>query len=228
VISVCLAARDGARHIRAQVESILASPRVNELLISDDGSTDGTQEVLQAMRDPRLRLLSGPRRGVIRNFEFLLGQAAGEYIFLSDQDDVWDGRKVETMVAALRDADLAVSDCAVVDEKLRVVVPSFFAARHSGPGVLKNLWRNTYLGCCMAFRRRVLEYVLPIPPSVPMHDWWIGLMADLKGRVCFVEEVLVMYRRHGANATYAVVSEASFAQQLRWRLGMARALLARA
>lgn len=228
MISVCLAARNGSRHIRAQVESILASSRVAELLVSDDGSTDETLQVLQAIRDPRLKLLAGPRRGVMRNFEFLLGQAEGEYIFLSDQDDIWLERKVEIMTEALRDADLAVSDCSIVDEQLRVIAPSFFETRGSGPGVLKNLWRNSYLGCCMAFRRRVLDYVLPFPASVPMHDWWIGLMVDLKGRVRFVPQALVLYRRHDANVTFtAEGSRASRFAQLRWRLRVLGALIAR-
>jgi hypothetical protein len=93
--------------------------------------------------------------------------------------------------------------------------------------VMKNLWRNSYLGCCMAFQRQVLDYVLPFPASVPMHDWWIGLMVNLRGRVRFVNEVLVRYRRHGDNATYAVISQAPILQQLRWRLGMLGALLTR-
>jgi glycosyltransferase involved in cell wall biosynthesis len=225
VISVCLAAYNGEKHIGAQMASILASPRVTELLVSDDGSTDGTRAAVAAVADPRVRLLAGPGRGVIRNFEYLLGQVAGTRIFLADQDDVWLERKVDAMMLALEDADLAVSDCAIVDDKLDVVTPSFFAARGSGPGLVKNFLRNSFLGCCMAFRREVLDYVLPFPARVPMHDWWIGLMASRKGRVRFLDEVLVLYRRHGANATYAVVSEAPLLRQLRWRLDMAGALL---
>jgi len=226
VISVCLAAFNGERHIGAQIASILASPLVTEVLVSDDGSTDGTRAAVAAIADPRVKLLSGPGRGVIRNVEFLLGRAAGEYIFLADQDDVWLERKVDATLRALEQADLVVSDCAIVDEQLKVVTPSFFAARGSGPGLAKNFLRNSFLGCCMALRRGVLDYVLPIPAAVPMHDWWIGLMASRKGRVRFLDEVLVLYRRHGANATYAVISEASLLQQLRWRLRMAGALLA--
>jgi glycosyltransferase involved in cell wall biosynthesis len=227
VISVCLASYNGGKFIAKQVESILASPKVSELLVSDDGSTDDTRKVLASINDPRLKVLPGPGHGAASNFEFLLGRASGEFIFLSDQDDVWLPRKVDAMLQALEEADLVVSDCSVVDGELRVITPSFFRARGSGPGVLKNLWRNTFLGCCMAFRRRILSYVLPFPGNVPMHDWWIGLMANRKGRVRFLDEVLTLYRRHGANATYAVVSQASFLQQLQWRLRMTAALLSR-
>jgi len=227
VISVCLAAFNGAKYIEAQVRSIISSPRVTELLVSDDGSTDTTLEVLAAIPDRRLKVLAGPRRGVVANFESLLARASGDIIFLSDQDDVWLDGKVDIMLAALEHADLVVSDCSIVDEQLRVRVRSFFEARHSGPGTLKNLWRNSYLGCCMAFRRQILDYVLPIPKAVPMHDWWIGLMVNRKGRVRFIDDILVLYRRHGANSTYAVDSQASLLLRLRWRLNMMGALLSR-
>ena len=225
MISVCLAAYNGEKHIGAQIASILASSRVAELLVSDDGSTDCTRAAVAAVADPRVRLLVGPGRGVVRNFEFLLGQATGKYLFLADQDDVWLERKVDAMMQALDKADLVVSDCAIVDDRLHVVAPSFFAARGSGPGLVKNFLCNSFLGCCMAFRRELLDYVLPFPATIPMHDWWIGLMASRRGRVRFLHEVLVLYRRHEANATYAVVSEASLLQQLRWRLHMLGALL---
>ena len=228
MISVCLACYNGGRFIGEQVRSILASPRVSELLVSDDGSSDDTAQELAAIGDPRMRLLRGPGRGAVANFEFLLGQAAGQLIFLSDQDDVWLPHKVEAMQRALERADLVVCDCSVVDGELRVIEPSFFRARGSRPGFLRNLWRNSFLGCCMAFRRSLLEHVLPFPAGVPMHDWWIGLMASRKGRVLFLDEVLTLYRRHGANATYAVVSQAPLAQRLRWRLAMGAALLSRA
>ena len=227
MISVCLASYNGGKFIAKQVESILVSPKVSELLISDDGSTDDTRQVLASFADPRIRILSGPGRGAAKNFEFLLEQSSGEFIFLSDQDDVWLPGKVDAMLKALEQADLVVSDCSVVDTDLRVMVRSFFEARGSGPGLLRNLWKNTFLGCCMAFRRHILSYVLPFPENLPMHDWWIGLMASRKGRVLFLDEVLTLYRRHGANATYAVVSEAPLVQRLSWRLNMSAALLSR-
>jgi glycosyltransferase involved in cell wall biosynthesis len=228
VISVCLAAYNGGQFLSEQIASILASPRVDELLVSDDGSTDDTMARLGAVRDPRLQILAGPRRGAVANFQFVLSRARGQFVFLSDQDDVWLPHKVDAMTAALQDADLVVSDCAVVDERLNVIEPSFFAARRSGPGFLRNLWRNSFLGCCMAFRREVLAYALPFPHCVPMHDWWIGLMASRRSRVKFIDDVLVLYRRHGENATYAVISQAPLLQRMRWRARMMRALLSRA
>jgi glycosyltransferase involved in cell wall biosynthesis len=225
---VCMATYNGERHVAAQLASILQSPRVDEVLVSDDGSTDRTLEIVRGFTDPRVRLLAGPRAGVIRNFESLLGAARGEYIFLADQDDVWVPHKVDTMMAALQTADLVVSDCTVVDDDLRPLQPSFQALRHSGPGLLKNLARNGYLGCCMAFRRSVLERALPFPHPLPMHDWWIGLVAERVGTVHFLKEPLLQYRRHGGNASStSEQSTASLGRQIAWRASLAMALLVR-
>ena len=226
--TVCMATYNGERHVAAQLASILQSPRVGEVLVSDDGSTDRTREFVLGFADPRVRLLDGPRAGVTHNFEALLGAARGEYIFLADQDDVWLPHKVETMLAALQTADLVVSDCTVVDEDLRVLQPSFQAIRHSGPGLWKNLARNSYLGCCMAFRRRVLTHALPFPRQLPMHDWWIGLVADCIGTVRFLPEPLLQYRRHGGNASSTSErSTATLARQIAWRATLAIHLLGR-
>jgi glycosyltransferase involved in cell wall biosynthesis len=228
VISVCLAAYNGERFIEPQVRSILQSNHVSELLISDDGSTDATREVVGRIGDSRIRLLAGPRQGVARNVQFLLERSGGDLIFLADQDDVWLPRKVEVMVSVLQHADLAVSDCGVVNETLQELHSSYFRLRGSGGGLLRNLLRNSYLGCCMAFRRSLLRRALPFPDDVPMHDWWLGLVAERFGSVAFVDEPLVLYRRHDSNLTpSAERSSTSWMQRLKWRAALAGALLAR-
>ncbi len=228
LISVCMTTYNGERYVAEQVHSILASPLVGELLVSDDGSTDRTLEVLRGIDDSRLRLLEGPRRGPVRNFESVLGLARGEYIFLSDQDDVWLPNRVETILEAMGDADLVVSNCRVVDEALRELHPSFFDLRNSGPGICRNLLRNSYLGCCMAFRRELLRHALPFPTRVPMHDWWLGLVAEAQGRVVFLSEPLTLYRRHASNASSTSQgSKATRLTQLGWRIRLTCALFNR-
>lgn len=203
MISVCMATCNGERHLQAQLESVLGQLDAgDELVIADDCSTDGTLALISASGDPRIRLLRGERRlGVVANFGRALAAARGDIVFLCDQDDVWLPNKRAVFVDALADADLAVSDCRVTDAALNVIAPSFFALRRSAPGVLRNLWRNSYLGCCMAFRRNVLARALPFPAHLPMHDTWLGLIATATGRVRFVAEATLLYRRHGANAS---------------------------
>ncbi|MEP6502256.1 MAG: glycosyltransferase family 2 protein [Betaproteobacteria bacterium] len=228
MISVCIASFNGEKYIEEQMRSILCSERVGEVIVSDDGSRDRTREIVAAIDDPRIRLVDGPRAGLIRNFENALRQARGDYIFLADQDDVWLPGKVDTMMAALAEVDVAVSDCRVVDADLNVLSPSFFRIRHSGPGLVKNLLRNSYLGCCMAFRRPVLAASLPFPANIPMHDWWIGLVAERTARVRFIDVPLLHYRRHGGNASpTSQRSHASRRTQIAWRISLLRALLVR-
>lgn len=228
MISVCIPTFNGEQYIGAQLESILASPLVNEVIVSDDGSRDQTIEAIKTFNDDRIKLIKGPRSGVISNYEYLLSQVSGDYIFLADQDDVWLPQKAKIMLKHLQDADMVVCDCQVVDEQLNLMYPSFFALRHSGPGLARNLLRNHYLGCCMAFRKSLLSFALPFPPDLPMHDWWLGLVAEVFGKVVFIDQQLVMYRRHGGNVS--LTSERSrvpMLTRLRWRAGLAIELLGR-
>lgn len=229
MISVCVATYNGARHVLAQLQSIL--PQLSgddELIVSDDGSTDATCEVVQGIGDARIVLTQGPRAGVVRNFEHALKGARGDVIFLCDQDDIWLPRKVQRVMQALDEADLVVTDCRVVDDSLNELHPSFFHFNGSRPGLLRNLAKNGYLGCCMAMRRTVLEAALPFPEGIAMHDWWIGLVAERTGRVRFLDETLSLYRRHGNNASPAATrSRVPLVTRLRWRLDMARHLIAR-
>jgi len=219
---------NGEQYLAEQLASILASPLVGEVVVSDDGSRDSTREVLRSFADPRIRLVEGPRAGLVKNYEHLLTQARGEQIFLADQDDVWLPGKVEIMRDALRSVDLVLSDCLVVDSTLQLLQPSFFATRASRPGLMHNLARNSYLGCCMAFNRRLLDHALPFPQHLPMHDWWLGLVAEAFGTVCFLPTPLVMYRRHGNNASSTSgQSTASLARQLAWRARIATGLARR-
>lgn len=228
MITVCIPTFNGEEYIGAQLESILVSPLIGEIIVSDDGSEDQTIDVVKSFNDERVKVVEGPRQGLIKNYESLFLRASGDYIFLADQDDVWLPNKVEIMLEYLQKVDLVVCDCTVVDGKLNVLYPSYFALRRSGPGLLRNLWRNSYLGCCIAFRRQLLKHALPFPRRLPMHDWWLGLIAESFGKVAFINQQLIMYRRHGGNVTPAVErSRVSWITRLRWRANLAGALIGR-
>ena len=202
MISVCMATYNGEKYLKEQIDSILYQLNSNdELIISDDGSTDGTIEIIEGYNDKRIKLHKNSFHNLIKNFEYALTQASGDYIFLCDQDDMWVSNKVRVVCEKLIHYDLVVTDCRVVDEQLNTMIPSFFQLRGSGEGFWKNLYRNTYLGCCMAFRRSLLKVILPFPADIAMHDIWIGLVAEKMGRVTFVPQQLVYYRRHGNNAS---------------------------
>lgn len=201
-VSICMATCNGARFVSDQIRSILDQLQDgDELIVSDDGSTDETVAIIRSFADPRVRIIErrDARRGVSSNFAYALGQARHDFLFLADQDDLWFADKVEKVTRLLQDYDLVVTDCTLIDAEAAQLAPSFFKQHGSGKGFFANLLKNSYLGCCMAFRRSLLEKATPIPVSVPMHDIWFGMMAECVGRPCFYPEPLVAYRRHGSN-----------------------------
>ncbi|WPQ64531.1 glycosyltransferase family 2 protein [Chitinophaga sancti] len=205
MVSVCMATYNGAAFVKEQINSILTQLKSeDELIISDDGSTDGTLDILSEIADDRIRLYHGNFRDVIRNFQHALSKAEGDHIFLADQDDVWLPGKVAKMIDLLQKYDLVISDSEVVDEQLQLLHASFFAYFGSGKGLLKNMARSTYYGSCMAFRKSLLDGALPFPATREIgHDLWIGLVAEMTGTVCFYPEALIKYRRHGETFTSA-------------------------
>lgn len=202
MVSVCLAVKNGEAYLQEQIDSILPQLRPNdELVISDDHSTDDTLSIIDSYNDQRLRVVSFGGSGLASNFENCLRHAWGDYLFLADQDDVWLPRKVDVLMDHLSRFDLVVCNCSLTDSQLRVMHDSFFDLHKSGPGLVKNLFRNTYMGCCMAFHRNVLTKALPVPAGLPVHDLWLGLTAEMFFKTTFVDEVLVLHRRHSENAS---------------------------
>ena len=232
-ISVCMALYNGSRYIEEQLNSILVQlSEEDEIIISDDGSNDGSIKKIQDLKDPRVKLIDhAGSNNLILNFENALTHAGGRYIFLSDQDDVWEPDKVQTMVSYLEFYDLVVSDCSIINHKGETICDSYFKLRHSGKGFLKNLIKNRYMGCCMAFNRSILKKSLPFPQKIPMHDWWIGMVAQTYGRPFFYKKTLVKYRRHENNASsfinqkrYSLFEQMRFRVHLLWALFKNRAM----
>jgi len=231
-ISVAMISYQGAKYIEEQLDTILATlGDEDEVIVSDDGSTDGTREILvrYETKDMRVRMIDGPKKGVKANVENALRACQGKYIFLADQDDIWMPEKVEKVMATLTDPQvgLVVHDAIVTDGTCQeVVLDSFYSLKGSGAGVLKNIWRNTYIGCCMAFKRELLEEVLPIPGYIEMHDQWIGVINDSLHRgTKFIPDKLIKYRRHGNNASG--MSHYGVARMIRNRVCFVWALLCR-
>lgn len=203
MISVCIATYNGEKYIKKQLDSILPQLGTeDEIIISDDSSTDNTLDILYSYVDSRIKIYSNQHfHSPIFNFEYTLIHAKGDYIFLSDQDDVWESNKVQVMLNALKRAALVVSDCTVVDKNMKVIKKTFFRDKIRKKGVINNIISNNYLGCCMAFRREVLCKALPFPKSIAMHDIWLGLCASAFYSVEFIPDKLIKYRRHGENAS---------------------------
>ncbi|WP_044339936.1 glycosyltransferase family 2 protein [Rossellomorea aquimaris] len=206
MISVCMAVYNGETYLLEQISSILNQLNNNdELIIVNDNSSDRTTEVIKNINDDRIRLFNNEEnRGVIKSFELAITLSAGDYIYLSDQDDVWVDNKIEVTQKYFNENNkvkLIVSDAFVTDENLNIINNSFYDIRKSRAGFWKNFYKNSFLGCAMAFRSDMKKILLPIPQNVPMHDYWIGLIISIYSDTLFIKDKLIFYRRHGSTVT---------------------------
>jgi glycosyltransferase involved in cell wall biosynthesis len=222
LVSVCMATYNGEKYIYEQTASILNQLSADdELVVSDDGSTDDTLAILKGLNDNRIKIFSNKgNKGPVGNFQNGLEQVTGDYIFLADQDDVWFPNKIEVMSGYLEKYDVVACDCTVVNDNLQTLEESFYRHRNSGAGFIKNLKGNTYMGNSMAFRKELLPVILPFPQNIPNHDLWIGVVADLFYKPYFIPQILGLHRRHNANAsnTFDVKIKTSFWQKVNKRI----------
>lgn len=205
-VSVAMATYNGELYIEEQINSILDNLNFgDELIISDDGSTDKTRQIISyyAKRDNRIKLIEGPKNGIKQNFANAIENCSGKYIFLSDQDDIWNKNKVKKVIEVFKKDNCLVveHDAKIINEEKKEILSSFFEFRNCGSGLIKNIWKNTYIGCCMAFDSKLKEHILPIPNDIEMHDQWIGILGDKYGKTTFIKDKLILYRRHDNNSS---------------------------
>ena len=227
MISVCMAVKNGSRFLRMQLDSILPQLSAeDEVIISDDHSTDNTFDIINSYTDARIKFIKNPNEGLVSNFENALLISRGEFIFLADQDDIWQPNKIKQMLPHLKEFDLVVSDCNLVNDNLDSLHHSFFELNSSGSGLIKNLLRNSYMGCCMAFHRKILSKALPFPKGLYVHDAWIGLIGELYFTKIFISAKLVSHRKHNGNASFTgIKSGLSTVDKISYRIKLIKGLI---
>ena len=226
-ISVAIATYNGEHFIKQQLASILNQlSEGDEIIISDNFSTDKTVAEIESLNDSRIKIYLKQRefnKGNINcyfNFENALKYTDGDIIFLADQDDIWDEKKVGVCLAALENNDIVVTDCRVISETGEILLDSYFNRRKSGKGFIKNFIANSYVGSCLAFKREILKIALPFPQKMPMHDILFGTIGELFFDSIFIPEQLVYYREHSENVSYTAkgVSGFNLFEKIRFRL----------
>ena len=201
LVSVALCTCNGEAYIDAQRASVLAQThRELELVVVDDASNDRTVEIVEeaARRDHRIQLHRNPQRlGVNANFARAFSLCRGDFIAPCDQDDVWSGRKLETLMAAIGDADLAYCDSAVVDSTGRPTGSTLGGQRRMvrGRGNVALAFENSVSGHALLFRNTLLPQALPFPEGV-WYDGWLAFAASQRAGLVYVDEVMVDFRRH--------------------------------
>jgi glycosyltransferase involved in cell wall biosynthesis len=215
-VSVALCTFNGGRFIADQLESILAQEDVLEVIVSDDGSMDDTLAQVRAVADrleggPQIRLIDGPRSGVAANFEHAVRACRGEFVALSDQDDVWLPDRLAAQLAQLertRGAALLFADAELIDAAGHPLGATLFERLEVGPELLADvasplgfdrlLRRNIVTGATVLFRRELLDQALPFPREW-VHDEWLAIVAAATAGVTVLNRPVTAYRQHGAN-----------------------------
>ncbi len=203
MVSVCMTTYRGEKYREEQITSILENLATDDqFIISEDGDDIAFLEDLRKHGIP-FQPMQGPGCGAVANFEYVLSHATEPFIFLSDQDDVWTKDKVEKTLKAFENPNciMVVHDATLIDGEGKQIGDSFYTIRNSQSGIFKNIWKNSYIGCCMAFRKQVLNYALPFPTTGTLHDQWLGLIAEQMGDVVFINDKLLHYRRHEDNVS---------------------------
>jgi len=222
-LSVALCTHNGARFIEEQLRSIFDQTiPPNQLVISDDASSDDTVSLSKAVVaryaalpshapvEVIIRQNASPL-GVVRNFESAILATSGDLVALSDQDDVW---RLDRLARSLQkfesrpDLDLVFANARLVDSAGECLGRTLFevleigaaeqATLHSGDALSLFIRRNFATGATMMFRRRLLDTSMPFP-SHWVHDEWLAIMAAATSRIDLIDEPLIDYRQHGSN-----------------------------
>ena len=226
-VSVCIATYQGEDYIERQLRSILEQIALDdEVIVVDDCSRDRTVEIIEGIGDARISVHRNPvNRREIFSFGRAIELARGDIIFLSDQDDVWTTGRVERMTESLRTSGAALvsSNFEWMDADERPLdvafdgVSSQTSKRHLSNTVDIFLGKTNYFGCAMAFQRRLVPLITPIPAYVESHDLWIALAANQIGSNLHIDDKTLRKRRHGTNTT-STVSNRSLPRKIwsRW------------
>ena len=217
-IDILLATYNGEVFLEAQLNSILKQTHEDwRLIVRDDGSMDGTREILESYRArfPNKVVVVEDREGnlgLVQNFSRLMEHASADYAVFCDQDDVWMPDKLELTLAKMRDLErehgahtplLVFTDLSVVDQDLQVIHPSFWRYQGVRPQRCNTLNRllldNVVTGCTAMMNRPLIQKSVPIPPQAIFHDWWVALVAAASGFSGYVARPTVLYRQHGQN-----------------------------
>ena len=206
LISIALATYNGERFLSQQMESLLAQDYPNlEIVISDDCSTDGTWGILQdyAIRDSRIRLLPKDiNRGYVNNFVRVFRECSGDLISPSDQDDIWHPTKTRRLMESIEDSSLIYCNNRFVDENGKPIGKNFADTAHmiSGSDPRNLLLSSSVCGHTMLFKKHLLKTASKLD-SAPYIDWMIAFLAAKEGHICYLDEVLVDWRKHEASTS---------------------------
>ena len=207
-VQVLMSTYNGERFVAEQIDSLLSQSWKNlEILIRDDGSTDGTWGILEKYRKryPNIRIIAGQNVGVAKSFFELLKMSDGEFAAFCDQDDVWLERKVEAAIAMLGKEQGPALYCGgktLVDSSLNPIEKQNRERLALGFG--NAVVECICTGCTAVLNRKLIDLMkVRLPEHAILHDWWSYLVAAYAGKVLYDPEAYILYRQHGGNVVGA-------------------------
>jgi len=221
-ISIAMATYNGAKFISEQLESFIRQIRLpDELVVTDDGSSDATLNILEGFGRrasfPVKIYRNAENLGYARNFERAVSLCSGDLIFLSDQDDVWFPQKLERTEEYFRahpETQVVIHDALLADERLN----SFGHTQRKNIAKTANPNTNFFNGCCSAHRKSWHLLALPLPPGFAHDDWINGLAIEV-GCAHQLDDILLAYRRHDRSSSDWFVSKPRGVTALRGLIG---------
>ncbi len=215
-VDILLSTYNGIAYLEPQIESLLKQSHKSwRLLIRDDGSTDGTIEIVEryvAAYPEKIIIVKDTEGslGPTLSFSRLLERSSAEYSLFCDQDDVWEPDKIAVTLDSMRSIEaesgsvpvLVHTDMKVVDSSLGVLSDSFWKYQNLNPGLaaLRNLLiLNNVTGCTVMVNGPLRKLATPIPPEAILHDWWVALVAAAFGHTGYVKSPTMLYRQHASN-----------------------------
>lgn len=207
MISIAMATYNGEKYLREQIDSILKQTVQDfELIVCDDFSTDSTWNILldYQSQDKRIKCYRNEENlGFKKNFEKAIRLCTGDYIALSDQDDIWLPEHLEILLNNIGNANLVCANAMLMTENgesLRKTLKGdkFYFSMNKGNQLLQFLFSNFVQGCSSLFRSSLVPDFVPIPSEQKFHDFWLGAVCLLKRNapIVYINEIITLYRQH--------------------------------
>jgi glycosyltransferase involved in cell wall biosynthesis len=212
MISIAMATYNGEKYITEQIDSILKQTYQDfELIICDDCSNDSTWNILKKYeeKDNRIHCHQNSKNlGLNRNFEKAISLCIGEYIALSDQDDIWTSDHLELLLQNIGNNLICCGDSLLVNEdgKELYKCSDMYENLSLIDTPLKKLLRilyvgNFYGGATMLIKNDFLKAILPIPNSNNSYDIWFVLCACMQNSFIYIDNIVRYFRQHSLNAS---------------------------
>ena len=205
IVSIALATYNGEIFLVEQLESIYCQTYNNfEVIVVDDASSDNTISILEEykIKYGLEYFVNEKNLGVTKTFEKAILLCSGEFIVLSDQDDIWKSNKISILLKNIGNSSLIYSNAEIIDEKGyskgRTAKDCYhlFSLDSSDKNFYKYIVLNSFiLGCTMMFKADLLNGI-KIFKTERNHDWCIAYLAHQNKGITYIDEKLISYRHH--------------------------------